>query len=1047
MIVCNSTSINTSSLKTALADHLLPVLFCPLEICSMSQKYPYTNMGDDFRSHQDMYADSYQRQSSMYRPSVRASYQDQKCSTTSSNRTVDSPVLSSGTALTFLHSCGLDSSDIAHLAELPEHLFTVETLSKHLLQIKERKLSVASSTRPSTSQPLDDTVTRAWEGRSHTKPVEYLVDQPALPEQGQTWQDRWGNPPRTSSLPTSTSGSNSRRSSVPGYSISKTTDPYCGTRKSPETSSRSFVDPRPRPLLSLRLEPPIVMPSRKEAADFNCKIPPTFPYTCGLCGISVHSTKDWFVHARGSEHAKGQHELVKKYPKWAQTVESARSFRNERTEVYKVPTRREASDFSGIVPPVFPYLCVLCNITVFSEKDWSVHVTSGQHAQSQLDLMGKYPEWDGTVQSSRRNDGHASTDRDETSRENTSNKRMPQAKDERSSRVVSFTPLPAGDGITSELTAIAKRFGSVKKSLFLPNRGYVEMTSLAEAKKLVEHYSASQLKLKGKLIQVTFSSEYNTLKEAEVGGKTQSWSSHTYRRSSPGRHSIQRDSPSPRRRRSSERTRSSPKRKHSSERTPSSPKRKRSSERTHSSGNRQEDSQKSKESSRTSSNSHHSSSSAAPKSGADTEEKRRVSKNYLESTDSDGDLEGLEVMADDGEELVHDIYDSEPMRSDQQNLLSKPMDITNVHIEEQVKTEDFPNANVSEASDSLEEGQNFEEHDNQEIKEEDHDFPRILENYVTLDEIMEENSSDCHESSEPKASIPKPEQSDLSESPEEESASTSAEHNASENLDVVDQPKEEQDTESVTDNLKEYVEVALASDAEKLAADYKNQDNVPHGNILKIEEKCCHLPKEGYRPTTSEEKRLGKREHSERAESQSRSSAQTSSVKDEEPPSKKAKEEKALSILQKKKEEEVKTEPCERTAEVSKEQTEEHNTDTTATQNVELKPLKVESDLDPPTESSSVASAGVSEKSQEPTEDPTPPTESVKKPETTIEALGPYEPNVPVGVEFVKTGYYCKVCFLFYSNEDTAKKVHCSSQAHYKKLKKHLEKKAKAQSS
>lgn len=31
-------------------------------------------------------------------------------------------------------------------------------------------------------------------------------------------------------------------------------------------------------------------------------------------------------------------------------------------------------------------------------------------------------------------------------------------------------------------------------------------------------------------------------------------------------------------------------------------------------------------------------------------------------------------------------------------------------------------------------------------------------------------------------------------------------------------------------------------------------------------------------------------------------------------------------------------------------------------------------------------------------------------------------------------GYYCRVCFLFYSNEETAKKTHCSSQAHYDKL-------------
>ncbi|MED6281252.1 hypothetical protein CHARACLAT_019324 [Characodon lateralis] len=48
--------------------------------------------------------------------------------------------------------------------------------------------------------------------------------------------------------------------------------------------------------------------------------------------------------------------------------------------------------------------------------------------------------------------------------------------------------------------------------------------------------------------------------------------------------------------------------------------------------------------------------------------------------------------------------------------------------------------------------------------------------------------------------------------------------------------------------------------------------------------------------------------------------------------------------------------------------------------------------------------------------------------------LPPYDPNTPIGVEHVKMGYYCRICFLFYSNEDKAKKTHCSSQAHYDKL-------------
>ncbi|MCJ8734228.1 hypothetical protein PDJAM_G00232930, partial [Pangasius djambal] len=496
-----------------------------------------------------------------------------------------------------------------------------------------------------------------------------------------------------------------------------------------------------------------------------------------------------------------------------------------------------------------------------------------------------------------------------------------------SSRVVSFTPLPAGDGITAELTAIAKRFGSIKKSLFLPNRGFVEMTCLAEAKKLVEHYSANQLKLKGKLIQVTFSCEYNSLRDAEVNDKTQSRHSHTHKRSSPGRHSIQRDSPSPRRRHSSEkthpsptrrlsseRTRSSPKRRHLPERTHSSPKRRRSSERTHSSPKRrhsserthssrsrhvkeQEDSRKSKESSSTSSNSCHFSSFAdkdeATKSNADTEENRNVSNNYVESMNSDSDLEGQEVIEDDGKELMHDIDYYEPTTSDQENLPSEPMDITDIHTEEQEKTgEDSPNAYTAEASNSLKDSQKFEEHEDQEITEEDHDFPKILENFVTLDEFMEENSSDSQETDEAKVSVPKTEQSDKeSKLPKDEGTSkTTAEPNASENLeDAVDQPKEEQDTERLTDNLK----MARASDAERVAADSKNQHIVLRSNILKItvSEKYCHLPEEGHRPPTSVDKRPANKQHSEeREESQSSSSAKPSTVNEEEPPSKKAKE-------------------------------------------------------------------------------------------------------------------------------------------------------------
>uniref|UniRef100_A0A1A8PHF4 Matrin 3-like 1.1 n=1 Tax=Nothobranchius rachovii TaxID=451742 RepID=A0A1A8PHF4_9TELE len=62
------------------------------------------------------------------------------------------------------------------------------------------------------------------------------------------------------------------------------------------------------------------------------------------------------------------------------------------------------------------------------------------------------------------------------------------------------------------------------------------------------------------------------------------------------------------------------------------------------------------------------------------------------------------------------------------------------------------------------------------------------------------------------------------------------------------------------------------------------------------------------------------------------------------------------------------------------------------------------------------------------------------KPRLASLPLPPYDPDTPIGVEHVKMGYYCRVCFLFYSNKDRAKKNHCSSRVHYDKLQKHLEK-------
>ncbi|XP_059506706.1 zinc finger protein 638 isoform X2 [Stegostoma tigrinum] len=107
-----------------------------------------------------------------------------------------------------------------------------------------------------------------------------------------------------------------------------------------------------------------------------------------------------------------------------------------------------------------------------------------------------------------------------------------------------------------------------------------------------------------------------------------------------------------------------------------------------------------------------------------------------------------------------------------------------------------------------------------------------------------------------------------------------------------------------------------------------------------------------------------------------------------------------------------------------------------------------------PTPASSVSSGGDSTKStrleqradaklrREPNSEVEPEAKRTKFTGATIAELKmpPYKPNNPIGVEFIvpKTGYFCQICSLFYTNEDTAKVTHCGTVLHYKNMEKYV---------
>ncbi|XP_042082496.1 matrin-3-like isoform X5 [Haplochromis burtoni] len=196
-----------------------------------------------------------------------------------------------------------------------------------------------------------------------------------------------------------------------------------------------------------------------------------------------------------------------------------------------------------------------------------------------------------------------------------------------------------------------------------------------------------------------------------------------------------------------------------------------------------------------------------------------------------------------------------------------------------------------------------------------------------------------------------------------------------------------------------FLEMCNAEDAEKMAADYKAKPLRFSGKrlTLYVSRKYKQL-KDGHRVPNTKKRA-------------SESPPLKSSHDSEEPPGKKPKEE-VKQEEEEKKEEEVQS--CEVSGE-----------ETVMDENLGAEKLKDSEDMETSTNQNEQTEAVPV---------------AASKASTASLPLPLYDPSTPIGIEHVKAGFYCRICFLFYSNEDTAKKMHCSSQAHYNKLQKHLEK-------
>ncbi|CAK6977248.1 LOW QUALITY PROTEIN: matrin-3-like [Scomber scombrus] len=919
-----------------------------------------------------------------------------------------------GSTMKLFASLGLSPSDLDALAQIPEEDISVETLPHILMQLKSRK-GDAGERRAASS--MSD---RHRGGRD-------------------TWDDaHMGRMGAASLAQSSDFGFGSLQDAPPGrgYGLNY------GGRERPF----SELSHDPYGGLGMGTQDPVFMqrrigsPSHGKVQDFLGVLPPLFPHVCSLCDFDVHSSMEWNQHVNGLRHAENRRMLLDMYPDWDPGMSSGRSRGLDtpnlsagllgpapmtsgqagggtssswggdgpgksqqgpnklRSRVVVVKYDRKPLSNKTLFAFTEPFGC-LSEHLVLKNKAF-LEMESHEEAQDVVNYYQQHPASlygkPVTFYLSKR---LLVIEKDERSSDRLMDRPDREVKGH-GSHVVFFSNLPREEEKKKELLTIAGRFGTVDKHLFLTDQAFVQLGTPEDAEMLVKYYSVNPLTIKGRPIRLNLCTKYKTLNVNRRQGRP------------AGEGNAEEEVPDVKK--------------------------------------ECEDSEEEK---------------VAVAVGDDV---------TVEAPGGGGGAEGEGA-------------DSEP-------------------TEPELKEE--PSGEPGESSETLE-GDLPEDTDDQ-------DFLENMEDFVTLDEVAEDED-EAHEESDTidntrkggmrvvnivgfrrgfnftneLLGLAKPfgklvkhlvldlrPEAYLQFETEEEARAMAKFYNGNVTATVCGRPVRVSHSMSYptiqcgsskvvyigqipnskyTDEailklaqrfgkVKKYflnrikrecfIEMDKAEEAEKMAEDYRANPPKFNGKRLTIyvsrkyrqlkyghrcpsavkREKSCTPPKSSKHP----EEPPAKKSKEDKKPADEKEGEEEEEEEEEEKLTEKVEEEKNVEEQQEDEKKEEETQSCEeKREENSAEQIPVEKSCCEVKQEEQSEEMEISANQNGQTEAA-------------------PPAEN--KPSAASLPLPPYEPNNPIGVEHVKMGYYCRVCFLFYSNEDTAKKTHCSSQAHYDKLQKHLEK-------
>ncbi|KAM8733238.1 matrin 3-like 1.1 isoform 2-T4 [Acanthopagrus schlegelii] len=433
----------------------------------MSHNYPYRRPPLDSDLRPGPYSSSDRHHAppdhDFYRPPQESCSSSFPSSSSSSSRGVQ---WSQDGALSILSSCGLEPADLALLAKLPEDVLNVESLPHVLQQIKGKRGPIA---------PLAPSALSSSSSSCSSYPRS-SAGLPAVNLSATDW-DHHRSPPLQCLLDQVTSP------------LSSDLDRWGN----------------PRTTGSVRLHPP--------------------------SSSSSGSVVDYHHRLGPSEYGSADHrsapplEQLHQKPRGGRHQSETSSMRSSSRPAANMPSELEALDFQGTTPPWYPYSCSLCDITVMSERVWIKHINGAQHADGQLGLLQRFPNWDCRMETVGRTDNQSEKRKDEDKpgqQPQTANQDSKLPADKKSPKKTSdkgkvvCVKFPANSVDEAYLRKLTEPFGKIVKIIMFPSLAFVELGSIDQAKDLVKFHFNYPPTVNGQQMEFRISNTFTFLQSSRV---------------------------------------------------------------------------------------------------------------------------------------------------------------------------------------------------------------------------------------------------------------------------------------------------------------------------------------------------------------------------------------------------------------------------------------------------------------------------------------------------------------------------------------------------